>query len=1136
MASPDSNKATSGGGGSGGSSTKKDNRSSSAPPVFPVGPAGRRELRRALISSTDPGETIGQFQQSHSLHTMLSKAFGTISRHEVNDDANKKKPVTRKQEKDAAEDDQNQRPIESLDTDSALTFLSHLGVSQYEIHKRIADTLLKHLEFEIQQQNVTNQNEAPLLDLLKSSWIYATTIPELRPVLWTVLKQLGTKTPIAVLKALAEEEENTGELKHLEIFKPLPPLLKRLVWETDWDTKVETISQEKTKKSSKTKVKTEQELEKSPQEYFDLVSSTLLSKTILPFIEYYCTNEKLMDAANKPFVATVRERRIVTTQRRALTTVGSTTTTAIGGTASTTTTTTTTAATSGNLSPPRGLNALTKAAGGGSVTSPAVVAASATTATADTPVTASAGGTGASASTVMSTGKAISHLRQLLTDTTGGTASASFRPKLLYAILSMLIAKHGTLEVNLMGCANHLHCTLVADLLLSTTTGTPKAYQHVLRLASVLDESVKAGILADTAILKIQTCLKHIFQPEGVADDEDDDKQGATSPATKASSAKKKKKKDTEDTDKDAETAMLLSEPSTAFKRQLNRIISAGLNAMKECDPQNLFLNPVTDAIAPGYSRVIKKPMCIMTMEQKIEKNEYMTVHEWEDDVKLMFKNCIDYNRGAAGQWFRGEAQRQNKVFRDEIFPPAKKHYQIELARRTKAEHEELAATRKRKLADEVGGVDDGNGKTAAASKVVPLPASRKKRKKDAPDHIPSMPALASMLLADPFVVRLLLDRVFRSLRLDVVRGKALPTGHSVIPSLLQMLHMAQWSNQLCAIRGKMFVVPDGGFSPPAKDESGEEDPLAAIPYESLRRFLPLLAQLLLEADLDQRVALGGDLYDANQSMMDSRPSPPSQKFWRSRVAATTAAAKPQAIVCLVEGALVHVCRPGNSHEAALSVTFPKFANALQEASTTLCDDRAFFLCLIQSLLKHKSKLHRSSRDVIVHHWLEFLRLPPNVKRKKQDGSKKKKAKRGTMTSAAHECLMLLLNEWAALGNVLLARDMLLKFALEAVQAADSSEALPERKFSALWQQSSTGKPTSKDNDAAATMNAILVEFEPVRKQYERMLSSLPENARNQWNEQAGIADAVMEDSKDEATTAVQKEEEQGDEKAEETS
>ncbi|EEC51951.1 predicted protein, partial [Phaeodactylum tricornutum CCAP 1055/1] len=58
------------------------------------------------------------------------------------------------------------------------------------------------------------------------------------------------------------------------------------------------------------------------------------------------------------------------------------------------------------------------------------------------------------------------------------------------------------------------------------------------------------------------------------------------------------------------------------------------------------FLNPVTDEIAPGYSKVIKHPICIAAMEDKVESHKYNSPSDWEGDVNLMYKNCIDYNRG----------------------------------------------------------------------------------------------------------------------------------------------------------------------------------------------------------------------------------------------------------------------------------------------------------------------------------------------------------------------------------------------------------------------------------------------------------------------------------------------------------
>jgi hypothetical protein len=329
-----------------------------------------------------------------------------------------------------------------------------------------------------------------------------------------------------------------------------------------------------------------------------------------------------------------------------------------------------------------------------------------------------------------------------------------------------------------------------------------------------------------------------------------------------------------------------------------------------------------------------------------------------------------------------------------------------------------------------------------------------------------------------------------------VIRGKSLPTGHSVLPALLQILHMSQWSNQVCTVRGKQYIVPDGGLTAPPDDEelSAEDIITRSIPFECLRKFLPALSQLFLENELDRRVIVGGDLYDASKSLEDTRPRPPRPELWQSNNAI-------QGIVALTQGALVHICTPGNSAEASLAVTYPKFAMALHEASSTICDDRAFFLCLIDALLRHKSKLQRNTRDVVVTHWLEYLRKPPRHPKRKKGPKKQKKW--GNITSAAHECLLLLLNEWASFGNQLLPRDMLLKFASDAVQAAEESEALAERKFVALW---------SEHDEAKRDADVIASDFIPVRQQYERMLNSLPANSRKQWREQLGLPEAERKD------------------------
>ncbi|MEQ2280131.1 Bromodomain-containing protein 9 [Ameca splendens] len=69
------------------------------------------------------------------------------------------------------------------------------------------------------------------------------------------------------------------------------------------------------------------------------------------------------------------------------------------------------------------------------------------------------------------------------------------------------------------------------------------------------------------------------------------------------------------------------------------------LRQLQRKDPHGFFAFPVTDAIAPGYSSIIKHPMDFSTMKDKIRSNEYNTVTEFKADFKLMCDNATVYNR-----------------------------------------------------------------------------------------------------------------------------------------------------------------------------------------------------------------------------------------------------------------------------------------------------------------------------------------------------------------------------------------------------------------------------------------------------------------------------------------------------------
>jgi hypothetical protein len=490
-------------------------------------------------------------------------------------------------------------------------------------------------------------------------------------------------------------------------------------------------------------------------------------------------------------------------------------------------------------------------------------------------------------------------------------------------------------------------------------------------------------------------------------------------------------------------------------------------------------------------------------------------------DVQLMFQNCVDYNREAAGQWFRGEAQRQKKVFREEILPQARKLYQSEIVKRNtplNLDEEDKAAAahdRKRKAETLAASLAAGASVTAAAAAstfaIQPLPAVTKKRKKEKEsEYLPSMPDLALILLADPFVVRIILARVLRELLASVGVGNSVPAAHPAIPSLLQLLHMAHWSSQICA--SNRYFIPSAGvmLENNSTGDASSQDPTTLVPYATLRQDTPLVLRLLLEAELDKRMVVSGDLHDASQSstMAVSLPSPVHVRQWGGEAVTgennTTRTYYMQVAISLLQVALVHVCQPADN-DTSLAMTFPKFATALEQIASpaALMGDSVFFKCLIFAILRHKQRLKPAARDAIVHSWMGWLRVASQSNSSSVGSGSKKKKKRGCMTMAVHECLIMLLNDWAGIGNLLLPRDTLLQFAADIVQTANDTEVSDERKFAHLWKLSSSFE--EKDGKGSVEPPALVTDFSAVYKQYQRLIKRLPAINATQWKEQVGI-------------------------------
>ncbi|XP_006900233.1 PREDICTED: bromodomain-containing protein 9 [Elephantulus edwardii] len=87
------------------------------------------------------------------------------------------------------------------------------------------------------------------------------------------------------------------------------------------------------------------------------------------------------------------------------------------------------------------------------------------------------------------------------------------------------------------------------------------------------------------------------------------------------------------------------TQPAENESSPIQQLLQHFLRQLQRKDPHGFFAFPVTDAIAPGYSMIIKHPMDFGTMKDKIVAHEYKSVTEFKADFKLMCDNAMTYNR-----------------------------------------------------------------------------------------------------------------------------------------------------------------------------------------------------------------------------------------------------------------------------------------------------------------------------------------------------------------------------------------------------------------------------------------------------------------------------------------------------------
>lgn len=494
----------------------------------------KKHIRTALQNSSDARSTIATFQRNNSLHTMFANAFGTKPIHEK-DDSNK---------------------VEPLDPSPVLEFLSHLNVTRHEVHSRVAAALRTAIEDEIQRMPLSSHptsgdvgSNAPLLNLLKSVWQYR-DIPELRPILVCLLKRLGDHTPLQILRRLGvkktTENEGTkknGELKNAELLSLLGPHMSRLVWEANWDERLEAVTAGYAGQKAPMFGPIEAEL--------TLSGPTILADLINPSVQSYLGDLILVQSADKCFVAaTTSERRFNTKLRRTKAIDPSHVSTSVVGALASI--------------------GITKASEESGEKSPIKEEKS-----------------------IRASAEAISFIMDII----------GSRPKLLGAVLDMLISEFAqtggrlnritTLNsdekqqapastvISLLGGATNLCCSLASDVLL-TFGQLPRQYEMLGIMARILDDSVQAGSISDIAAAQVQGCLRSIFRPENTAE-----QQAATSPprSTEPGSSSLKIKLKAPSMFPDSVPA----DDSHHEKKVIQRIVKAAIASLKTHDHQVRF-------------------------------------------------------------------------------------------------------------------------------------------------------------------------------------------------------------------------------------------------------------------------------------------------------------------------------------------------------------------------------------------------------------------------------------------------------------------------------------------------------------------------------------------------------------------
>ena len=80
-------------------------------------------------------------------------------------------------------------------------------------------------------------------------------------------------------------------------------------------------------------------------------------------------------------------------------------------------------------------------------------------------------------------------------------------------------------------------------------------------------------------------------------------------------------------------------------KKKHERTLAAIVQSLTERDTNRWFSDPIDTSVVTDYREVVKQPMDLARMAQKVQAEQYTSVADLHADFHLIIANCKDYNR-----------------------------------------------------------------------------------------------------------------------------------------------------------------------------------------------------------------------------------------------------------------------------------------------------------------------------------------------------------------------------------------------------------------------------------------------------------------------------------------------------------